>query len=63
MYDHIVIRYAEIALKGKNQKDFLNQLVRNIREQIKVDLDFNPTIEREQGRLYLRLDDKAPEEF
>ena len=37
MYDHIVIRYAEIALKGKNQKDFLNRLVYNIKEQIKTD--------------------------
>lgn len=39
MYDHIVIRYAEIALKGKNQKDFLNRLIHNIKEQIKTDLD------------------------
>lgn len=55
MYDHIVIRYAEIALKGKNQKDFLNRLVHNIKEQIKTDLDLTPVIEREMGRLYLKL--------
>lgn len=63
MYDHIVIRYAEIALKGKNQKEFLTRLVKNIKEQIKVDLGFNPIIEREQGRLYLKLDGRMPEIF
>lgn len=63
MYDHIVIRYAEIALKGKNQKDFLNRLVHNIKEQIKTDLDLTPVIEREMGRLYLKLEGRAPEMF
>jgi len=63
MYDHIVIRYAEIALKGKNQKDFLNRLIHNIKEQIKVDLDLNPVVERDQGRIYLRLDGQPPEQF
>ena len=63
VYDHIVIRYAEIALKGKNQKEFLGRLIKNIKEQVKVDLGFNPTIEREQGRLYLLLGEHAPEEF
>ncbi len=63
MYDHIVIRYAEIALKGKNQKDFLNRLIHNIKEQIKTDLDFTPVIEREMGRIYLKLEGRAPELF
>ena len=38
MYNHIMIRYGEIALKGKNQKDFLNRLIHNIKEQIKTRL-------------------------
>ena len=63
MYDHIVIRYAEIALKGKNQKDFLNRLIHNIKEQIKTDLDITPVIEREMGRIYLKLDGQSPELF
>ena len=63
MYDHIMIRYAEIALKGKNQKEFLGKLVKNIKEQVKVDLGFNPTIEREQGRLFLLLEGREPEDF
>ena len=44
MYDYILIRYSEIALKGKNQKDFLNRLVRNIKEQIKTDLGTLPRL-------------------
>ncbi len=63
MYDHIVIRYAEIALKGKNQKDFLNRLIHNIKEQIKTDLDITPVIEREMGRIYLKLEGQSPELF
>ena len=63
MYDHIVIRYAEIALKGKNQKDFLNRLIHNIKEQVKTDLDFSPVVEREQGRLYLKLEGRSPDIF
>lgn len=63
MYDHIVIRYAEIALKGKNQKDFLNKLVKNIKEQVKVDLGFTPVMAREQGRLYLLLEGREPDIF
>lgn len=63
MYDHIVIRYAEIALKGKNQKEFLGRLIKNIKEQVKVDLGFNPIIEKEQGRLYLLLEEREPELF
>lgn len=63
MYDHIVIRYAEIALKGKNQKEFLTRLVKNIKEQIKTDLGFSPTLEREQGRIFLLLNGLAPDVF
>ena len=63
MYDHIVIRYAEIALKGKNQKDFLNRLIKNIKAQVKTDLDITPVIEREMGRLYLKLEGQNPEQF
>lgn len=63
VYDHIMIRYAEIALKGKNQKEFLGKLVKNIKEQVKVDLGFNPTIEREQGRLFLLLEGREPRRF
>ena len=37
MYDQILIRYGELSLKGKNQKQFLKTLVKNIKHQIKLD--------------------------
>lgn len=33
-YDHILIRYGELSLKGKNRKVFYNKLNENIREQL-----------------------------
>lgn len=63
MYDYILIRYGEIALKGKNQKDFLNRLVRNIKEQIKTDLGNLPRLEKDQGRILLYLDGEEPEKY
>ena len=32
-YSHIILRYGEIFLKGKNRKQFEQQLVRNIKSQ------------------------------
>lgn len=63
MYDYILIRYGEIALKGKNQKDFLNRLWRNIKEQIKTDLEVTPRLEKDQGRILLYLDGEKPEKY
>ena len=31
-FDHTIIRYSEIALKGKNRKEFEDQLIRNIKD-------------------------------
>ena len=63
MYDYILIRYGEIALKGKNQKDFLNRLWRNIKEQIKTDVGVLPRLEKDQGRILLYLDGEEPEKY
>ena len=63
MYDYILIRYSEIALKGKNQKDFLNRLWRNIKEQIKTDVGVLPRLEKDQGRILLYLDGEEPEKY
>ena len=62
-YDYILIRYGELALKGKNQKEFLQKLNRNIKEHIKADVGENPRIEREQGRLLLYLDGAEPSKY
>ncbi|MFD2046340.1 tRNA uracil 4-sulfurtransferase ThiI [Ornithinibacillus salinisoli] len=57
-YDHILIRYGEIALKGKNQKKFLLKLQENIRHKLK---DFpEVTVKRTQGRMFVILNGQDP---
>lgn len=57
-YDHILIRYGELALKGKNIKQFIVRLQQNIREalyeyeQVKV--------KRSLGRLFVELHGADP---
>ncbi|WP_243291036.1 tRNA uracil 4-sulfurtransferase ThiI [Bacillus sp. FJAT-47783] len=34
-YDHILIRYGEISLKGKNRKQFVDRLKRNVKHMLK----------------------------
>ncbi|GMB07328.1 tRNA uracil 4-sulfurtransferase ThiI [Thermolongibacillus altinsuensis] len=58
-YDRILIRYGEMSTKGKNRKQFIYRLKRNIAKKLK---DF-PTIriEETRDRMYIRLND-APHE-
>lgn len=60
-YDHILIRYGELGLKGKNQKEFLKTLVSNVRSQLRLDLGASIQLERQQGRLLLSLQGLNPE--
>ncbi|HEX6594642.1 MAG TPA: tRNA uracil 4-sulfurtransferase ThiI [Bacillota bacterium] len=58
IYDHILIRYGELALKGKNQRKFLNQLQRNIKYQLR---EFKHVqVKRTQGRLFVELNGHDP---
>lgn len=58
-YDHILIRYGEIALKGKNRKSFILQLQNNVRDQLK---SFPKTsVKRTQGRMFVLLNGHDPE--
>jgi thiamine biosynthesis protein ThiI len=34
-FDHIIIRYGELSLKGKNRKEFIDRLQQNIKEKLK----------------------------
>ena len=63
MYDHILIRYGELALKGKNQKQFLKTLVRNIRNQVKLDTGEPCEVQDIRGRIVLPLNGHDPEFF
>ncbi|WP_096466958.1 tRNA uracil 4-sulfurtransferase ThiI [Aneurinibacillus soli] len=53
-YEHILIRYGELALKKRNRGEFETQLVRNIRKNLKGSFP-NVQVERTFGRLYLSL--------
>lgn len=58
-YDCVLIRYGELALKGKNREDFERQLVHNIKEKM-ADLDVR--LKKERGRLFLHLNQTPWEE-
>lgn len=57
-YDHILVRYGEIALKGHNRKLFLVQLQNNIRQKLKQ--FSNVKVTRTQGRLFVLLNGQDP---
>ena len=55
MYSSFLIKYAEIAIKGKNRYLFEDALVNNIRYQLKnVDGQFN--VRKENGRIYVETE-------
>ncbi|WP_164216734.1 tRNA uracil 4-sulfurtransferase ThiI [Virgibacillus sp. YIM 98842] len=58
-YDHILIRYGEMALKGKNIKKFILQLQQNIQQKLK---EFtNVKVKRTQGRMFVILNGHDPD--
>ncbi|RDW16362.1 tRNA 4-thiouridine(8) synthase ThiI [Oceanobacillus arenosus] len=58
-YDHILIRYGEMALKGKNIKQFIIKLQENLQQKIK---EFpNVKVTRTQGRMFVLLNGHDPE--
>lgn len=60
-YNYIMIRYGEIGTKGKNKKDFINCLYRNIKNSLKSfkELSF---INR-YDRIYIQLNGINPKEL
>ncbi|MDN4594874.1 tRNA uracil 4-sulfurtransferase ThiI [Polycladomyces subterraneus] len=56
-YDVILIRYGELALKGKNRSDFEDRLLRNIRNKLK---DFpDVKVKKTYGRMLVELNGQA----
>lgn len=55
-YDHILVRYGELSLKGKNRRNFISRLLDNTKKALK---DF-PALEIEAGydRMYIYLHDE-----
>src|SRR5690625_7942664 len=58
-YDHILIRYGEIGLKGNNTRFFLNRLQKNMKRKLQ---DFPQIhVQQTQGRLFILLNGHDPE--
>lgn len=57
-YDHVLIRYGEMALKGKNRKKFILQLQNNLRKKLKGFPGI--TVKRTQGRMFVLLNGYEP---
>ncbi|SEI06345.1 thiamine biosynthesis protein ThiI [Halobacillus karajensis] len=57
-FDRIMIRYGEMALKGKNRRAFEQKLQSNI--AIKLKKYSNTTIQKTQGRMYVLLNGEDP---
>lgn len=60
-YDTVLIRYGELTTKGKNRKDFIRQLDRNIRRTLKDYPDLK--YERTYDRMYIRLNGEDQQEI
>ncbi len=60
-YDTVLIRYGELSTKGKNRKDFIRRLDRNIRYMLRdfKDLQYKRTYDR----IYIKLQNEDPEEI
>lgn len=60
MHDTIIIRYGEIALKGKNRHLFEKRLVQNVRACFRrEDIPFSKIL-RKRGRIYVSTEEKNP---
>ena len=57
-YDHIMVRYGELSTKGKNKKDFIRTLGRNIRNALRDvhGLEFIVKLDH----IYIKLNDNEP---
>lgn len=40
-YDHLLVRYGELTLKGSNRKKFVNQLRNNVNKSLKDLMDLS----------------------
>ncbi len=58
-YDHILIRYGELSLKGKNRNNFIKRLYDNVRNAMSQ----FPTLEfeRQHDRMYIYLNQEDPD--
>lgn len=60
-YDTVLVRYGELSTKGKNRKEFIKRLDRNIRMMLKAYPSL--TYQRTHDRIYIKMHDENPEEI
>lgn len=58
-FDHLLIRYGEMALKGKNIKTFIIKLQENIQRKLQDHPGIK--VKRTQGRMFILLNGEDPE--
>lgn len=58
-YDTVLIRFGELSTKGKNRKDFINRLYRNIKEMLKEYPEL--TYRKTHDRIYIKMTDEDPQ--
>ncbi|WP_062047742.1 tRNA uracil 4-sulfurtransferase ThiI [Bacillus sp. JCM 19034] len=59
IYDHILVRFGELALRGKNRSSFEKQLLQNIRSSISEFKEVK--VKRTFGRIIVQLNDQPHE--
>lgn len=61
IYDQILIRYGELSLKGRNRKDFTDQLHENVKNKLK---NFKKiTIKSTRDRMFIYLNGEDPHQI
>ncbi|MDP7180768.1 MAG: THUMP domain-containing protein [Candidatus Woesearchaeota archaeon] len=59
MHNTIIVRYGEIALKGKNRKFFEEKLIYNIKSFLKLNKTDYSSVSRPRGRILIETNDKC----
>ncbi len=60
-YDQIMVRFGELSTKGKNKKDFINTLARNIRNALSDYSNLEYIVKLDH--IYIVLNDNNPDEI
>ena len=57
IYDHLLVRYGELTLKGANRKMFVNQLRSNVKRSLMPLQGYK--VKANRDRMYIELDEGA----
>jgi thiamine biosynthesis protein ThiI len=58
-YDHILIRYGELSLKGKNRSKFIDKLKANLKGKLREFPDIR--VKKSRHRMFIELNGQKPE--